>query len=1175
MTNPEILLADLEATDAWIRALARRLVRNEDDADDVAQDAWIRLLSQRLDRCRPIQRWMTMIIRNLAIGRHRSESSRITREQRVARTDHVPSVDELWDEEQLRRKVANAVFALEEPYRTTVLLRYFRGHSPREIAARLGVSSAAIESRLRRGLEKLRARLDRDFGSKSAWYAALAPLTMPLAGEASLVSAAAAMTGVTIMSMKMKAGLVAMLLLCGTVAFWSIQGTPPVNEENAARGSEETPLKARVATVRERATTDRIARKAENPSTEPPATNAEEAATDVFTSGIVVDENDRPVPGAAIYLLPPKRPLAEWSFAELAAKLGTPMITDASGRFRIGTRAPASRETSVVSLLAHADGFAARQFERIAINAREQTLALRRALVLTGRVTRNEDGGPVAGATLTWRVRRGPAGVQLGHTRSMADGSFRLDGVPRHSTSMVEVAANGFAPILFRVPFWEKVLPPITVELDRGRDVEGLVVDGDDRRPIERARVELWAYENAGAGGDGWHGYGVRMLSRTTTDADGRFRFRHVEPRGGCAPKGYRLFQHREIGVWIDVRGRAPSWIAIDDEGALPEIALYRSGTVHGLVLDQCGRPFPGAYVVAIVDRAPLVRSGLLRTRRFSRRLPFDRKDHDSNPPWEGIWCGFTGDDGRYVIERVAAPEAIGRVVRMKIDSRTWPEVSTRVAVIPGKTVAADPMTHPDPPATWIHGRTVDEDGKAVAGAAIMLGHQHTISDCDGRFRVQYPARVIDRTGTIKRMWVRHADFATRSVPISRDWIEQDETKIVLRRGVRLVGKVVDCQGHAVVGAMVCVRPGHEPVDVRHGYIVREGSTTGQTKEAGRFSIGPICDGPVAVLVGYPAGGRPAFSAHGSLVAGGPPHVVTMPDLTVAALTRVNVRIRIIDDKSGTPVTAAAMVSLWNSGFRRERSEASDGVAELRDVFAPQDYVIRAEVDGFGAVERRITVTSHAKEQEHRIAVGSVGGTIRATIAGLTEQQRKPRVLVIAPDGRRFYAMPDSAGRFEARGLAPGKYSVRLDSWKLPPPEQVVAVPRTAVVSTGATVDITLQTTPAARLDVHLLGHDSRPGDVREQVTWRLPPSYDYLPYIEWRRQGISIEVRDRPGHLWYDGPPNINGRGYLSKSPQPGLNLLVSPGTYDVIVRKRGVVLGRGTATTEVPSPVWADLYQ
>jgi len=1175
MTNPEILLADLEATDAWIRALARRLVRNEDDAEDVAQDAWVRLLSRRPDRRRPVRRWMTTIIRNLAIGRHRSEVNRRGREKDVARTDEVPSVDDLWNEEQLRRKVANAVFALEEPYRTAVLLRYFRGRSPREIAARLGVSPAAVESRLRRGLDKLRARLDRDFGGRSAWCVALAPLTVPLAGEASLAGAAAALTGGAIMSAKVKAGLVAVLLVCGMIAFWSVRGTPPVNEEDAARRPGPTPLKAGVATVREDATKERIAREPEAPSPEAPAGTATGTVADVFTSGIVVDENDRPVPGAAIYRLPPKRLLSEWTFAELAAKLGTPVITDASGRFRIGSRAPESTTTSVVSLLAHADGFAARQFERVAIGARDQRLVLRRAIVLSGRVTREEDGRPVAGATLTWRAGRGPAGMQLGRTRSAADGSFQLDGVPRHSTSMVEVALNGFAPVLFRVPYEEEVLPPITVTLTRGRDLEGHVVDGDDRRPIERAKVELWVYENAGAGWDGWHGYGVRMLARTTTDADGRFRFRHVEPPGGCAPKGFRPYHKREIGVWIDARGRAPAWVAIDDEGALPEIALYRSGAIHGLVVDRYGHPLPGAYVVAIVDRAPLVRSDRLRTRRFHRRLPFDRRDHDSDPPWQGHWCAVTGDDGRYVIERVAAPEAIGRVVRMHLESRMWPEVSTRVAIMPGKTVVADPMTHPDPPTAWINGRTVDEDGKAVAGAAVTLGNLPAISDGDGRFRVPYPARDIDGTGTMRQLWVRHPDFATRSVPVSRDWIGEDETRIVLRRGVRLVGTVVDGQGRPVVGATVWVRSDREPVAVRYGHIARERVTTGQTRETGRFSIGPIPAGPVALLVGYPAGIRPAFTVRGSLVAGGPPQVVTLRELTVAQLTRVRVRIRIVDDPSGKPVTAAATVALWNSGIRCAKAEACNGVADLRDVFAPQDYVVRAEVDGFGVVERPIRVGSHAQDQEHLIAVGGGGGTIRVTIAGLRTQPRKLRVLVIAADGRRFFVTRDGAGRFEARGLAPGPYSVRLDSWKLPPPEQVAAVPRPAIVSAGATVDIALQATPAARLDVHLLGHDSRPGDVGEQVTWRLPPSYANLPYIEWMRQGISIEVRDRHGHLWYDGPPNTGGHGRLSKSPQPGLRLLVSAGTYDVVVRRRGIVLGRGTATTEVPSRVWADLYR
>ena len=45
MNIPEVVLEDLIATDAWIRALARGLVVDNEEAKDVAQDAWVRALS--------------------------------------------------------------------------------------------------------------------------------------------------------------------------------------------------------------------------------------------------------------------------------------------------------------------------------------------------------------------------------------------------------------------------------------------------------------------------------------------------------------------------------------------------------------------------------------------------------------------------------------------------------------------------------------------------------------------------------------------------------------------------------------------------------------------------------------------------------------------------------------------------------------------------------------------------------------------------------------------------------------------------------------------------------------------------------------------------------------------------------------------------------------------------
>ncbi|MBN2491108.1 MAG: sigma-70 family RNA polymerase sigma factor [Planctomycetes bacterium] len=239
MENPEILLSDLVATDAWIRTLARHLVRTDEDAQDVAQEAWVRYLAHRPHQRGPVRRWLTTVLRNLAVSRRRADSHRIEREQAAARPEELPSVAELWDQEQLRRRIANAVFALEEPYRTSILLRYFRGHSRAEIAAQLGVSAAAIETRLRRGLEKLRARLDRDCGDRRAWCTALLGLIRPdvpaAAAGASSIAAGPTLAGALLMSTEIKIafGVATIVLAACALAFWP-RGEEQVPPETVA-----------------------------------------------------------------------------------------------------------------------------------------------------------------------------------------------------------------------------------------------------------------------------------------------------------------------------------------------------------------------------------------------------------------------------------------------------------------------------------------------------------------------------------------------------------------------------------------------------------------------------------------------------------------------------------------------------------------------------------------------------------------------------------------------------------------------------------------------------------------------------------------------------------------------------------------------------------------------------
>src|SRR5688500_611253 len=69
-------------------------------------------------------------LRKLAARRH-------GRERAAARGEAVPAADELLQRDQLRRRVADAVLALDEPYRTTVWLRWFEDLSAADVAQRM------------------------------------------------------------------------------------------------------------------------------------------------------------------------------------------------------------------------------------------------------------------------------------------------------------------------------------------------------------------------------------------------------------------------------------------------------------------------------------------------------------------------------------------------------------------------------------------------------------------------------------------------------------------------------------------------------------------------------------------------------------------------------------------------------------------------------------------------------------------------------------------------------------------------------------------------------------------------------------------------------------------------------------------------------------------------------
>ncbi|HEX6886191.1 MAG TPA: sigma factor-like helix-turn-helix DNA-binding protein, partial [Planctomycetota bacterium] len=149
---------------------------------------------------------------NLWRDRARGAARRVASEAAVARDEAVPSGAEILAELEVAEALAREVAALEEPLRLVVHLRYFEDRTPDEIAARCALPRETVRTRLRRGLARLRERMDRAHGGeRSAWMLALAPLARSAEGNA----AGAALAGGTVL---VGTAMTTKLLLSGAAA---------------------------------------------------------------------------------------------------------------------------------------------------------------------------------------------------------------------------------------------------------------------------------------------------------------------------------------------------------------------------------------------------------------------------------------------------------------------------------------------------------------------------------------------------------------------------------------------------------------------------------------------------------------------------------------------------------------------------------------------------------------------------------------------------------------------------------------------------------------------------------------------------------------------------------------------------------------------------------------------
>jgi RNA polymerase sigma-70 factor (ECF subfamily) len=145
-------------------AVAYRILRRHDAADDVAQEAFVRAWRNlsSFDLERPFSPWVCRIAANLAVNEVRSPRAR---EEGLpeghAETPAPASGDPLEKvlDAEARQVLDSALREIPEEQRAVFVLRVYEEQSYQEIADALGLSIGTVMSRLSRAREKLRVAL--------------------------------------------------------------------------------------------------------------------------------------------------------------------------------------------------------------------------------------------------------------------------------------------------------------------------------------------------------------------------------------------------------------------------------------------------------------------------------------------------------------------------------------------------------------------------------------------------------------------------------------------------------------------------------------------------------------------------------------------------------------------------------------------------------------------------------------------------------------------------------------------------------------------------------------------------------------------------------------------------------------------------------------------------------
>jgi len=526
----------------FLTAIARGLL-DEHRAADAVQETWLAALRRPPSRVDSARAWLAQVVRNAARTARERDGARTARERRAARPEGQAAPDAESGFE-LQHRIAAALHALAEPYRTTIYLRYWRDLAPAEIARTQDVPVETVKTRLKRGLELLRSSLDGHYGP-TAWRALLAawirPSPLPIQPGATTAPGAVLLQGVLAMkaTVSILGGAAA---LAAVVLAVRLLGPPPEPEhaEPAATLTAGPVDPGGPAALEPSSDDPGDAPTSPRAPVAAPRDPSEVASPDAPRTARLrtVDAAGRPLAGVdAALVATDERPLAPPARTGVdgAAELALPPLDP-----------PAQDATLELS----APGFLAlRRPVHVADGPRVDlgTIEMIAASALSGTVV-DEHGAGVAGATVTlarpgerfWTELPGTDVDGRPHARTDAFGAFELGGLGAGPTR-VWAAAPGFesgasAPRVLRAG---ETVANVVVSLQPAPGADEIAGFVDPPEGVDPAAlIVCWSRSSE---------EGRRTRTASVGD-DGRFRVRLERP----VP--HDLWVQESLGGWDERR---------------------------------------------------------------------------------------------------------------------------------------------------------------------------------------------------------------------------------------------------------------------------------------------------------------------------------------------------------------------------------------------------------------------------------------------------------------------------------------------------------------------------------------------------------------------------------------------------------------------------------------------